>query len=98
MVHHFLPFPEISQCFYICWLFATRLNKKGASRIDLIMTDCIYILEYSILNDFVSDHYTLCKKKKSDVGRCTIRDYIVLFKQIMAHKSLNSPSKTHNNQ
>ena len=77
MVHHFLPFSEISQCFYFCWLFATRPNKKGVSCIDYIMTDCIYILEYCILNDFVSDHYTLRKKKKEkcDVGRRTIRDY-----------------------
>ena len=86
MVHHFLPFPEISQCFYFCWLFATRPNKKGGSCIDLIMTDCIYILEYSILNDFVSDHYTLRKKKKRekcDVGRRTIRDYSAFDKNVI---------------
>ena len=45
----------------------TRLNRRGVSCIDLIMTDSSFIHESSILNDFISDHYTIYsirKKKK----------------------------------
>ena len=58
----------------------TRPNIKGGSCLDLIMTDCPYIQESGILNDFVSDHYTVFsirKKQKEyrEIIRHSVRDY-----------------------
>ena len=58
----------------------THPNRKCGSCIDLIMTNSMYVLESGILNDFVSDHYSIfCvrkKKKESNVNvERTVRDY-----------------------
>ena len=58
----------------------TRPKEKEGSCIDLIMTDCIYINTCGILDDFVSDHFTVYiirkrqKEPREFVGR-TVRDY-----------------------
>ena len=61
------------------------------SCIDLIMTNSMYVLESGILNDFVSDHYSIfCvrkKKKKSNVKtgkpsviiETSMKMYLVIF-------------------
>ena len=58
----------------------TRPNKKGGTCIDLIMTDSIYISDFGVLNDFVSDHYSVfCNRKKPRERKETVsrmvRDY-----------------------
>ena len=58
----------------------TRPNKKKGSCIDLIITDCTYISESGVLNDYVSDHYSIfCVRKKpcerKDVIVKSVRDY-----------------------
>ena len=42
----------------------TRPNVKGGSCIDHIMTDCRYVLESGVLDDFVSDHYSIFAIRK----------------------------------
>ena len=43
----------------------TRPNKRGSSCIDLIMTNSPFIKTSGVLNDYVSDHYTVfCVRKK----------------------------------
>ena len=58
----------------------TRPNKKGGSCIDLIMTDCTYIKDFGILDDFVSDHFTVYivrkkEKEHKEIVSRTVRDY-----------------------
>ena len=44
----------------------TRPNKRGGSCIDLIMTNSNFVRVYGILDDVVSDHYTVyCIRKKA---------------------------------
>ena len=44
----------------------TRPNKKGGSCIDLVMTNSNFVKEYGILDDVISDHYTVfCIRKKA---------------------------------
>ena len=44
----------------------TRPNVKSGSCIDLILTDCKFINENGILNDLISDHYSIyCIRKKT---------------------------------
>ena len=58
----------------------TRPNERGGSCIDLILTDCIYIRESSILDDLIADHYSVfCIRKKDREHKTmitkTVRDY-----------------------
>ena len=58
----------------------TRPNKRGGSCLDVILTYCIYVKDSGILDDFVSDHYTVyCVRKKDrehrDIITRTVRDY-----------------------
>ena len=58
----------------------TRPNKKGGSCIDLIMSNSHYVIDSGILDDIVSDHYTVfCKRKKKretkEMVWVTVRDY-----------------------
>ena len=47
----------------------TRPNIRGGTCIDLIMTDGIYVLDAGVLNDFISDHYSIfsIRKKKGSL-------------------------------
>ena len=58
----------------------TRPNKKGGSCIDLIITNCKFVQQYGVLNDIISDHYSIfCVRKKTRESKemCwkTVRDY-----------------------
>ena len=44
----------------------TRPNKRGGSCIDLIMSNSDFVCNYGIMNDIISDHYTVfCTRKKA---------------------------------
>ena len=58
----------------------TRPNIKNGSCIDLILSDCVYVDSFGVLDDLVSDHYTVyvCRKKKRErheVTKRKVRDY-----------------------
>ena len=55
-------------------------NKKGGSCIDLIMSNSNYIDIFGVMNDIISDHYTVyCVRKKArelkEMHYVTVRDY-----------------------
>ena len=71
----------------------TRPNKKGGSTINLILTNSYYIKDSGVLDDMISDHYTIFsirkKKRESKIMKWIyVRDYknfnsedfIILFK------------------
>ena len=73
----------------------TRPNKQGGSCIDCIITDCVFVKECGILNNFVSDHYTIyCtrKKKKEHHVRTirTVRDYRAFDPDIFENSLVHS--------
>ena len=53
----------------------TRPNKRGGSCIDLIMTNCPFVRSSGVLNDYVSDHYTVycVRKKNREKKECTLK-------------------------
>ena len=58
----------------------TRPNKKGGSCIDLIITNCKFVEQSGVLDDIISDHYTVFstrKKVREFKEMCwrTVRDY-----------------------
>ena len=58
----------------------TRPNKKNGSCIDWIITDSYFVKDSGILDDFVSDHYSVycvCKKVKEHISMTVrnVRDY-----------------------
>ena len=74
----------------------TRPNRRGGSCIDLIMTDSLYNQQCGVLNDFVSDHYTIyCLRKKRkehhEHTKRIVRDYSAFDKQIFENLLVNSP-------
>ena len=63
-----------------CMEVVTRPNKKGGSCIDLIFTNSKFVNCSGILDDIVSDHYTVyCNRKKlretKEMCWKTVRDY-----------------------
>ena len=74
----------------------TRPGKKSGTCIDLIFTDCNYISESGILDDFVSDHFSVyCIRKKDRERRKmvsrVVRDYKAFdnnsFNQLVLNKN-----------
>ena len=58
----------------------TRPNQRGGSCIDLIFTDCSYVIDKGILNDMIADHFSVfavrkkSREKKDSIVK-TVRDY-----------------------
>ena len=55
-------------------------NKKGGSCIDFIMSNSLYILEKGVMDDMISDHYSVfCIRTKAreqkEMAWITVRDY-----------------------
>ena len=44
----------------------TRLSNKGGSCLDWIITDCLYVKESGILNELLSDHFSVFAVRKKD--------------------------------
>ena len=49
----------------------TRPNTNSGSCNDLIMTNCAFVISSGVLNDYISDHYTVYSvwKKKRKIRR-----------------------------
>ena len=65
----------------------TRPNRKGGSCIDLIVTNSRFVMTSGILDDVISDHYTIyCIRKKAresnEIVYKTVRDYSGFDKDI----------------
>ena len=83
----------------------TRPNIRGGTCIDLIMTDSIYVLDAGVLNDFISDHYSIFsirkKKRESHITvKRKVRDYRVfnenVFETILKGKNWDDFNATPN--
>ena len=83
----------------------TRPNIRGGTCIDLIMTDSIYVLDSGVLNDFISDHYTIFSiRKKLRESHTTVkrkvRDYRVFnendFENLLKEKNWDGFNATQN--
>ena len=72
----------------------TRPNQKGGTCIDLIMTDSVFVSDSGVLDDFVSDHYSIyCIRKKArekkDIISKVVRDYARYDKANFEHLLLD---------
>ena len=73
----------------------TRPNRKGGSCIDWIITDCAFVRESGVFDDFVSDHYSvycIWKKPKENCTHVTrtVRDYHAFDQNNFEHLLRNS--------
>ena len=80
----------------------TRPKRRGGSCIDLILTECTIVMDCGILNDFVSDHYTVyCTREKKKEHHTTItrtiRDYRAFdktgFENLLIHSDWSNYDK-----
>ena len=57
----------------------TRPNQRGGTAIDLIMTNSQYVFEKGIINDMISDHFTIYvvrkKEREKKMAWLYVRDY-----------------------
>ena len=53
----------------------TYPNKNSGTCIDLIMTNCAFVIDSGVLDDYVSDHYTVygIRKKRKENKECQIK-------------------------
>ena len=73
----------------------TRPNRKDGRCIDWIVTDSAFVRESGVLDDFVSDHYTVYCIRKKPKENCihltrTVHDYHAFDKNNFEHFLRNS--------